>query len=256
LSNNYSSDNSSSSTTFVKTIVAERENGKYIVRNVDPSNQQDVLGCYHVCLATGDFGGDGEPFYRESENDGDPYALGRVYVGPYIRFESDFGIALENTLNNNNNKICGYSFGCLDTRPFFEEKFEKNWRPHLVKAFPAEEGKKSSSNNNSPSRTQQMYSVYRDFKFMEQLNACKIDLEKYPSHLHIDLLEEVRGIGIGRTMLEEVMRRLKEKGSRGVHLCMAASNDKAHGFYLKLGFEDLAKSADGNDLFMGKRFVM
>ena len=42
---------------------------------------EDLPAAYHVCLKTGDHGGDGEPFYRD-----DPDALGRIYVGPYLAY--------------------------------------------------------------------------------------------------------------------------------------------------------------------------
>ena len=51
--------------------------------------------------------------------------------------------------------------------------------------------------------------------------------------------------------MEEVMRRLKARGAPGVHLWMAASNERALGFYKKLGFEEHARPSD-EDLFMAK----
>ena len=39
---------------------------------IRPARPGDQAGAYYVCLKTGDFGKDGEPFYRE-----DPDALGR-----------------------------------------------------------------------------------------------------------------------------------------------------------------------------------
>jgi ribosomal protein S18 acetylase RimI-like enzyme len=58
-------------------------------------------------------------------------------------------------------------------------------------------------------------------------------------------------------MMNEVMSRLRARGAAGVHLGMAASNDRAHRFYTKLGFADLCRRGVGDDetLYMGKRFV-
>ena len=39
---------------------------------IRPARSGDQAGAYYVCLKTGDYGKDGEPFYRE-----DPDALGR-----------------------------------------------------------------------------------------------------------------------------------------------------------------------------------
>ena len=51
---------------------------------IRPARPGDHPGAYHVCLKTGDFGQDGEPFYRE-----DPDALGRIFVGPYLVYEPE-----------------------------------------------------------------------------------------------------------------------------------------------------------------------
>ena len=57
---------------------------------IRPARSEDQAGAYYVCLKTGDFGKDGEPFYRE-----DPDALGRIFVGPYLKFEPDLSLILE-----------------------------------------------------------------------------------------------------------------------------------------------------------------
>ena len=75
------------------------------------------------------------------------------------------------------------------------------------------------------------------------------DFPGYPSHLHIDLLEHVRGNGVGTRMLENLFSRLRSAGSVGVHLGVAPSNDGAQRFYRRLGFTDL-QQRDG-ELFMG-----
>ena len=69
----------------------------------------DESAAYHVCLKTGDHGGDGEPYFRD-----DPDALGRIYVGPYLQFSPDFALMLEDGQG-----ICGYSLGTLDSRAFY-----------------------------------------------------------------------------------------------------------------------------------------
>jgi len=70
----------------------------------------DGPGAYHVCLKTGDFGRDGEPWFRD-----DPDALGRVFVGPYLVFEPELSLILEDS-----GGICGYALGALDSCCFEE----------------------------------------------------------------------------------------------------------------------------------------
>ena len=75
------------------------------------------------------------------------------------------------------------------------------------------------------------------------------ELPGYPSHLHIDLMEHVRGQGVGSQMLAVLFDRLRAGGSPGVHLGVDTSNVGAQHFYRQLGFVELLRT-DG-ELFMG-----
>src|SRR3954468_8101712 len=99
---------------------------------IRPAKIGDEAGAYHVCLKTGDNGADGEAFYREH-----PDALGRIYVGPYLAFEPQTSLILQDDVG-----ICGYSLGALDSRKFYE-RYEKEWRPKLMVQFPAPAGEPS-----------------------------------------------------------------------------------------------------------------
>src|SRR5688572_20861042 len=87
---------------------------------IRPALNADTAGAYHVCLKTGNYGADGESYYKD-----DPDALGRIYVGPYIRFEPEFAFVAEDQLG-----ICGYVLAALDSRLFYT-RYEKEWRPVL-----------------------------------------------------------------------------------------------------------------------------
>src|SRR4051812_13277414 len=96
---------------------------------IRPARNGDEKGAYHVCLKTGDNGADGEPYYRE-----DPDALGRIYVGPYLAFEPQLSLILEDEQG-----ICGYALGAMDSRKFYD-RYEKDWRPKLIAQFSAPNG--------------------------------------------------------------------------------------------------------------------
>lgn len=83
---------------------------------------------------------------------------------------------------------------------------------------------------------------------------CPDPYDRYPSHLHIDLLERAQGRGHGRQMLEKVMSSLRERGSPGAHLGVSFQNPTAVGFYERLGFQELVRVGTGNDgcTYMGK----
>jgi ribosomal protein S18 acetylase RimI-like enzyme len=202
----------------------------YIIRLARPGDQ---AGAYHVCLKTGDHGKDGEPFYRE-----DPDALGRIFVGPYLAFEPELSLILEDDQG-----VCGYAFGAFDSRAFFA-RYDAEWRRDLCARFPEPQGDVSQW-----SRVQQVHSWYHRPDYF-----CPEPYEKYPSHLHIDLLARARGQGYGRRMLEQVMDKLRERGSPGAHLGVSALNTPAFGFYQRLGFRELVRVGSGNEgvIYMGK----
>jgi ribosomal protein S18 acetylase RimI-like enzyme len=60
---------------------------------------------------------------------------------------------------------------------------------------------------------------------------------RWPAHLHIDLLPKARGRGVGRRLIDRWLVRLRELGSRGVHLGTFAENRNAIRFFEACGFE-------------------
>jgi ribosomal protein S18 acetylase RimI-like enzyme len=203
-----------------------------IVRDYRPGDEGPA---YYVCLKTGNNGDDGEPFYRE-----DPDALGRIFVGPYLKFEPSLALILED-----DEGVCGYALAALDSRNFYD-RYEKEWLPELQAQFPPPTGDPSTWN-----RSQAIHYLYH-----HPAPFCPEPYEKYPSHLHIDLIARAHRQGHGRRMMAELMDRLRAKGTPGVHLGMAPNNDRAFQFYTTLGFVELCRHGEGDDetLYMGKRF--
>ena len=64
-------------------------------------------------------------------------------------------------------------------------------------------------------------------------------LTEHPAHLHIDLLPEAQGRGLGRSMIRAFLDGLKAAGVRGVHLGVSPTNTAARAFYSRLGFTPL-----------------
>jgi len=202
---------------------------------IRPVRPGDEAGTYHVCLKTGDYGRDGEPFYRD-----DPDALGRIFVGPYLAFEPEFGLVVED-----DHGLCGYALGAFDSKTFYA-RYDTEWRPDLCARYPMPVGDPTDW-----SRTQQVHSWYHSPDYF-----CPEPYGEYPSHLHIDLLDRAQGRGLGRVMLQGVMERLRSHGSPGAHLGVSLVNVAAQGFYRHLGFRDLIRVGEGTGgcLYMGMRF--
>jgi ribosomal protein S18 acetylase RimI-like enzyme len=205
---------------------------EFVIRAARP---EDQAGAYHVCLKTGDYGRDGEAFFRD-----DPDALGRIFVGPYIEFEPEISLVLED-----GEGICGYALGAFDSHGFYA-RYEKEWRPRLCGQFPDPTGDPAGW-----TRAQEIHHCYHHPDYFTPEPYAE-----YPSHLHIDLMERAKGRGFGRRMLEQVMSSLRSRGSPGAHLGVSILNPPALGFYLHLGFKELARVGSGREgcLYLGKRF--
>jgi ribosomal protein S18 acetylase RimI-like enzyme len=199
---------------------------------IRPARPGDEAGAYYVCLKTGDHGEEGEPFYRE-----DPDALGRIYVGPYLAFEPELSLILEDDRG-----ICGYAFGALESRAFYA-RYEAEWRPDLCARFPAPQGDSARW-----TRVQHVHHSYHHPDYF-----CPEPYEAYPSHLHIDLLPRAQGHGYGRRMIERIVDTLRRRGSPGAHLGVSARNTRAIGFYQRVGFRELIRVGSPEDevVYMG-----
>jgi GNAT superfamily N-acetyltransferase len=71
------------------------------------------------------------------------------------------------------------------------------------------------------------------------------ELADYPAHLHIDLLPQVQGQGLGRQLMRTYLGALRDRGVPRVHLAMGAGNAPARAFYDRLGFTELARPVPG-----------
>ena len=193
------------------------------IRTYQPT---DKAAAYYICMKTGDRGGDGEPFYKE-----DPDALGRIYVGPYLEYEPDFALMLEDEKG-----VAGYALAALNAKKFFD-RYEQEWRPTLCNEFQEPSGDKKAW-----SRVEQVYHLYHHPDYF-----VPASFEDYPAHLHIDLLPRTQGQGWGRRMIEDLAKRLQNQGAPGVHLELGGMNQRAYGFYRAIGFQELSRQGAGED---------
>jgi ribosomal protein S18 acetylase RimI-like enzyme len=188
----------------------------------------DLPGLLKVCLETAN-GGKGATHLHNLHD-----LVGEIYVAPYVLHEQNFAFTLKAS-----EKVVGYVLGVLDTGRF-ESVLDKEYWP-VTKAKYA-------------NLTQDL--TPHDVSLIEELNrqgfSPKELISKYPSHLHIDIIESHQGFGYGKTMILHLLKALQDAGSSGVHLHMSASNDRANGFYKKLGFVEIHTNA--NEIIMGLVF--
>jgi ribosomal protein S18 acetylase RimI-like enzyme len=177
---------------------------------IRPALAMDLPGAYRVCLLTGDSGRDDSALFRN------PDLLGHVYVGPYITGEPDLALVVADEEG-----IAGYCLAAADTRAF-EAWCEANWWPTLRAQYPLPADATPDGELvgliHAPTRAPE--AIVRD----------------YPAHLHIDLLERTRGLGLGRALVERQLAALRALGVPGLHLDVATDNANAIAFYEHLGF--------------------
>ena len=69
-------------------------------------------------------------------------------------------------------------------------------------------------------------------------------MERWPAHLHIDILPSHQKQGWGRHLIEQFCKVAKEQRATGVHLGMAATNKDAGKFYTRVGFSRFPRVLD------------
>jgi GNAT superfamily N-acetyltransferase len=67
--------------------------------------------------------------------------------------------------------------------------------------------------------------------------------ERWPSHLHINLLPMARGAGLGVALMESWLDQLKQFSSPGCHLGTLVENVRAVSFFEKIGFKAHGESS-------------
>jgi len=186
------------------------------IRGFEPA---DTAAMYEICLRTGNSGQDATGLFR------DPNLIGEVYVGAYLALEPDLAFV------GVDGGVAGYVIGARDTERF-EARCEREWWPALRERYPL----RSFPDGTSDARL---------VGLIHKPPIRRADVaERYPAHLHIDLLPKVQGGGNGRRLMATLLDALADAGVPGVHLGVAMANERAIGFYRHLGFTEVVRYTD------------
>lgn len=180
--------------------------------SIRPYHPSDLSALYRICLKTGNSGTDASQIYT------DPDILGHFYAAPYAVLEPDlcFVILLDG-------KPSGYILGTADSREF-RDRCKREWFPPLRFRYPLPD-----ENDDTPD-AKIIRRIHEGHQYKEELGA-------YPAHLHIDLLPETQGMGLGRKLINTFNDVLRNKDVSGVHLEVGKKNEGAMKFYEKVGFQ-------------------
>ncbi len=187
---------------------------------IRPGTHADADAIERICLVTGRVGQDATGAY------GDDAVLSDVYATPYLFGPSSFCLVWED-----NGKVLGYVLGASDTREF-QKWFVEEWWP-------------GAGASREP-RTDMDRDLFKAAANPTRMLVDEVD--RYPAHLHIDLLPEAQGKGAGRALIEACVELQRDRGIPGLHLVAENANEVARAFYPRVGFEAL-RTFSGVTLF-------
>ena len=90
------------------------------------------------------------------------------------------------------------------------------------------------------------YPYYLTLKELDEVKAERFptsnrEMERfypeYPAHIHIDILEEYTGNGVGSKLMQALFEVLKEEKVPGICVLVDTNNKRAVRFYEKMGFK-------------------
>ena len=192
---------------------------------IRPYGDADLDAVRDICVRTGHAGGDARPHYP------DPSIFPTAFSDPYVAFEPELAFVVDD-----GERAVGYIVGTADT-PAFVKRYRGEWLPSVADRWPLTEG---------TSPTDDLVRLLHD---PERLLLP--ELEPYPAHLHIDLLPQVQGRGLGRALMSRFLGTLAARGVAAVHLGMVPTNVGARAFYDRLGFHEIATS-DPTTTYLGR----
>ncbi|UAJ80407.1 GNAT family N-acetyltransferase [Leifsonia sp. ZF2019] len=184
------------------------------IRPYHPADRDDV---YAVCVRTGASGGDATGLYSSDD------LLPDIFAGPYVAYQPDLAFVVDT-----GDHVAGYVIGVADSLAF-ADWYEAEWLPGFVAKHPLEAARDE--------RDRRVIGFGLDVR-----GAIVPEVDRYPAHLHIDLLPELQGQGFGRSLIRTLLNALRERGVPGVYLTMSATNHGARAFYERLGFAELPSS--------------
>jgi GNAT superfamily N-acetyltransferase len=183
-----------------------------VIRPYEPGDRSAVR---RICFATG-YMGEPEWQWRDAESFADLFSSYYTDAEPESILVAERAGAVE-----------GYLLGCVDSRRAWRETdiFGGLLRRRLIALRPSTAG-----------------FVWRAFLDVavdgvrRRLPPPAVHDERWPAHLHVNLLPAIRGGGVGGALLRSWLGRLDDLGVAGCHLQTLAENERAIAAFRSVGF--------------------
>ncbi len=151
----------------------------------------------------------------------DPESFADLFTSWYTDHEPESAFVAESE-----GRVVGYLLGCRDTRRV--QSAVRTMGRHLRRGVLVRPG-------TAGVLWRSMADIARDTLRAEAVPTGFVD-DRWPAHLHIDLLPEARAAGVGRELITRWLDVLDTGGIPGCHLEIWAENDDAIAFFGRLGF--------------------
>ncbi|MGH9030429.1 MAG: GNAT family N-acetyltransferase, partial [Acidimicrobiales bacterium] len=183
------------------------------IRPYEARDRQDVR---RVCYMTGYMGERVDWLWRDEESFADMFTSYYTDVEP----ESAFVAELDGV-------VAGYLLGCVET-------FEA-WSPSML--FFRQLVRRQIAFR--PGTAGMVWRSFGDVvadSVRRRPFPVPVKDERWPAHLHVDLLASVRGKGVGAVLIRRWLERLRDLRSPGCHLETLGENSRAISFFESTGF--------------------
>jgi ribosomal protein S18 acetylase RimI-like enzyme len=182
----------------------------WTIRPYQPADRQAIRV---ICFCTGFMGESADLYWRDVESFCDIWTAYYTDQEP----ESTFVVV-------RSGEVVGYLLGCVDTSkaPSPDSLVIQQMKRRLL---PFRSGTAGF-----------FWRAFWDVLYDRSISASELHETRWPSHLHIDLLAEARGLGAGKALIQAWFERLTSAGSPGCHLATMAENTPAIAFFESAGF--------------------
>lgn len=174
------------------------------------ARMEDLQTLGEIAFATGYFGSSAQAFFP------DKALFTDLWVRPYLT-----GAGCCNFVAQQDEKLLGYIIGTCDMEQY------QRWIVERVPSFLW---------NALRGKYPQLWPSLGYLSRMARFPSSLAPFNLFPAQLHINLLSESRGLGLGSKLLEIYIGCLRAKGVRGVQLSTTRENQAAIALYQKFGF--------------------
>jgi ribosomal protein S18 acetylase RimI-like enzyme len=183
---------------------------------IRPYEPRDRGAVRTICCDTADRGEPVENFFPDRE------VFGDLLTRYYTDYEPE-----SSWVGECEGEVVGYLTGCLDTRRFIRVMAFGVAPCLLIKAIRREVLKYPQSKE----------FIRSNVRLWFRGPKKSVNLDDYPSHLHINLKPGFRSKGLGGELIKRFLDQAKAAGSRGVHANVREDSVRARKFFEGLGFQ-------------------